>query len=117
LRLTRAGGEYIVLPNPPLTIELNKRSLALRSGEVPVEVSARLFDHGAASIIFKVPISEGTTFEELIPLADELYDSASVDQVAAELNTQLRQTLAPALESAHLWEQSESYTVIFAEKI
>lgn len=117
LKLRRAGSEYLQLPNPPLAIELARRSLPVRSGAVTVEVAARLFDHGAASVILRVPIEPGTTLESLVPLADELYDSAAVDALCSEVVAQLRQLFAPALEDPHLWGQSESYSVVFAEEI
>ncbi len=117
LKLTRSGSEYLQLPNPPLTIELARRSLAVRQGAVTVDVTARVFDHGAASVILEVPVEPGTTLERLIPLADELFDSAAVDHLSAEIIDQVRHMLAPALEGPHLWHQSESYTVIFAQKM
>ncbi|MBI3182863.1 MAG: hypothetical protein HYZ28_12060 [Myxococcales bacterium] len=117
LKLGRAGSEYLQLLNPPLTIELPRKSLPVRSGAVTVDVSARVFGYGAASVILRVPIEPGTSLERLIPLADELYDSAAVDSIAADSIAQLRQMLAPALEDSHLWGQSESYTVVFAERI
>lgn len=117
LKLSREGSQYLQLPNPPLSAELGKRELTLRSGRQQVEVLARIFDHGAASLIIKVPVASGTPMEALISIADELYDSPSVDQLALEHLESLRRALAPALEGAHLWEQSESYTVIFAQEI
>jgi len=55
LKFTREGSEYLHLPNPPLAVELGRRTLTLRGGACPVEAIARLFDHGAASILLKVP--------------------------------------------------------------
>lgn len=116
VKLTREGSQYLVLPNPPVTIELGKRSLLLRGGAVTVDVSARLFDHGAASIILRVPVLAGTSIKDLIPIADELFDSAAVEQLATEIVSQLRAGLVGALQGGHLWSQNESYTVFFVEK-
>jgi hypothetical protein len=117
LRLTREGSQYLELPNPPLVVELGKRTLKLRDGDRTADAVARVFDHGAASIILKVPIEPGTSIDALVPLADELYDTKVVEDVALELLEALRRLLAPAIEAAHLWDQNESYTVIFAEEI
>jgi hypothetical protein len=117
MKLTRQGSEYLHLPNPPITAELARKSLPLRHGAVTVDVTARVFDHGAATIVLRVPVTGGTTMEELIPIADELFDSVAVEQLALEEVTRLREALGPAIEKSHLWEQNESYTVIFAEKI
>ncbi|HET9449609.1 MAG TPA: hypothetical protein VFO83_01940, partial [Aggregicoccus sp.] len=117
LKLGRENGQYLELPNPPLAYELGRRVLAVRTGALTVDVSARLFDHGAASIIIAVPIAPGTTFEALTALADELYDSQALEALAAELIESVRKTLESAIQSPHLWDQNESYTVIFAERL
>ncbi len=116
LTLARENSQYLHLPNPPLTVELGERSLPLRGGTVNVSVLARIFDHGAASIILRVPVPPGTREQELVALADELYDSAALDALALQLIEGVRQNVAGALEDPHLWEQSESYTVVFVER-
>jgi hypothetical protein len=117
LRLSRSGAEYLMLPNPPLIVGLGQRALQLPSGPVEVEARARLFDHGAASIVLRVPIAPGTALETLTPLADTLYDSPAVEALSLELVEGLRRAVAPAMERGHLWEQVESYSVVFVERI
>ncbi len=117
LKLSRENSQYLQLPNPPLAYELGRRPLALREGPVTVDATARLFDHGAASIILRVPVLPGTPLEELTRMADELYDSQALEDLALELVEGVRRTIAPAAQAPHLWEQNESYTVIFAEEI
>jgi hypothetical protein len=117
LKLAREGSQYLQLPNPPLAIAVGGRSLALRGGPVQVEVTARVFDHGALSVHLRVPVPPGTTLEALAPLADELYDTASVEKLCVEVAEGLRKAMSPAMQDPHLWEQNESYTVIFAERI
>lgn len=117
LKLGRENSQYLLLPNPPLAYELGRRPLALRQGPVTVDVTARLFDHGAASIILRVPVAPGTTLEQLTALADELYDSQALEALASELIEAVRSTIAPAVEGPHLWEQNESYTVLFVERM
>jgi hypothetical protein len=117
LKLGRENSQYLQLPNPPLAFELGRRPFALRQGPVTVDVTARLFDHGAASIILRVPVTPGTTFEGLTALADELYDSVALEELAVELIESVRKMIAPAVQGEHLWDQNESYTVLFVERI
>jgi hypothetical protein len=116
LKLARENSQYLHLPNPPLTVELGHKSLPLRGGAVNVFALARIFDHGAASIILRVSIQPGTTYEQLVALADELYDSAALDALALQLIEGVRKSVEGALEDPHLWEQSESYTITFVER-
>ncbi len=117
LKLSREGSEYLELPNPPLTVALGRRPLGLKSGEVEVEIRARIFDHGALSIIVSVPVKPGTTIEALIPVVDDLFDAASLEALALEQIERLRPALQPAVSQPHLWKTNESYTVVFAEEI
>lgn len=117
MRFTREGSQYIQLPNPPIGLELPPQTLKLKGQELQVEAKARLFDHGAASVVLRVPLQSGMTLEQLVVLADELYDSAAVEKLAAELVEGIRRQVSVALEGSHLWGQSESYTIVFAEQI
>src|SRR5512132_2712889 len=96
LKLGREGSEYLQLPEPPLTIELGARELQLRSGPVRVEAALRLFHFGAASVVLRVPVAPGTSFERLIPTADELYDSPAVEALCKELCEGVTRTVLPA---------------------
>lgn len=116
-RLAREGSQYLHLPNPPLSVGLGTKRLALRRGELVVEATGRIFDHGAASIILNVPVRPGMGFEELVALSDELYDSPAVEELSAELMGALVRRLRPALEDEHRWHTNENYTVLFAEKV
>ena len=117
LKLTRPGAQYLLMPNPPLGIELGRRPLETRAGTLEVECVARLFDHGAASIQLRVPIAKGTSIAELVPVADELFESQAVEALCLELVNGLRRAVDAALQGPHLWEQNESYTVLFVRGI
>lgn len=117
LKLSRENSQYLQLPNPPLTVQLGKQPLTLQKLAIEVELAGRIFDHGACSIIVKVPLQKGMAHEELIALTDELYDCPALDELSLSLINQLRHDIAAACEDPHLWEQSESYTVIYAQEL
>jgi hypothetical protein len=118
VRLTRAGAKYLLLPNPPLAVDLGRRTLLVDGGPLLVEVVSRLFDHGSVSIRFRVPIKPGTHVAALIPLARELYENPAVDGLAMKVLQSLLPSIAAALRGGgQVWEQSESYAVHFVERI
>ncbi|MFO0600225.1 MAG: hypothetical protein U0228_33255 [Myxococcaceae bacterium] len=118
LSLRREGSEYIQLSDPPLEIELGfRRQLAVAGSPREVKLNATLYSHGAISITVRVPVTKGVTVEELIPFADELYDSPALDTLAKDEVNRLRKLLEPTFESPHLWEQNEAYAVIFVRKV
>lgn len=118
-RLTpkREGSEYLQLSNPPLAFDLGERQLGLYSGQRTVKVGARVFHHGALSIMVSVPVEPGTSLEGAIPFMDELYDSQPIDALALEELAALKELFRPALEKPHTWEQHEAYTVLVARSI
>lgn len=117
LTLKREGSEYIQLQDPPLKVDLGTRPLQVAGSARDVKLSASLFYHGAISISVRVPVTKGTSIEELIPTADELYDSKALDALALEEVDKLRKVLLPTFEAAHLWDQNEGYTVLLVREI
>jgi hypothetical protein len=113
--LTREGAQSLVIASPPLAIGLGSRSVTLpRTGKViEAEVTARLFDYGAASISFDVPIPPGSELADIIPWCDELYDSPELDQAARGIVQPLLARLRGAIRGPHDWHALETYSVVF----
>ncbi len=116
MKLSRSGSQYLELPNPPVALHLGTRALPLGGEEHTVELLARLFDHGAISIVVRIPLAPGSALRLLVPLCDELYDSAEVDRLALAEAQALCQTLQGALKHPHFWSGSESYHLVFVER-
>jgi len=117
MRLSREGSEYLQLSNAPLTYEVGRRPLTLLAGPCEAQVSVRLFDHGALSVIVTLDIPVGATLESLIPFSDEISDSPALEALAKEVMTSVREKIAAAIVDAHLWEERESYTVFRVREI
>ena len=116
--LTREGAQSLVFSAPPLEIVLGPRSVLLpRTGaRVEAEVSARLFDYGAVSFSFDVPIPAGSELEAIIPLCDELYDAPELEQAAREMVQPLLGRLGAAIRRPHDWNAVETYSVVFVRR-
>jgi hypothetical protein len=117
LRLSRQRSGYVHLPNPPLSVALGSRTLELNAGAMSAEMSARLFDHGAASVVLKIALPQGCSFAELVPVVAEVQESNLIDAVTRDAIDELRGTIAEAIQGRHLWDQDESYTVVFVEEL
>ncbi len=115
LKLQREGSQYLELPNPPVAFLLGERPIALKHGVVSVELVARLFDHGAISILLKIPIPPGTALADLVGACDDVYDNPAIDMLARSESEALCRNMAGALHRTHEWEGSESYHVLFVE--
>lgn len=116
LKLSREFSQYLEMPEPPVGFDLGIRPLALESGTYSVELVARLFDHGAISVLVKIPIEPGTSLDRLVALTDDVYDNPAIEQLARAEAESLCVSLGDAVEGVHSWEGFESYHVIFVEK-
>ena len=120
-RLVETGGplfEGIVLLSHPLEIDLEPCVITIK-GFPPMtpKVTAHLFDFGAISFVFEIPIPPGTSLPALTPLCDALYDAPELEACGRGLRHQLLERLGEAVEKPHAWAEAETYTVIFAEKM
>jgi hypothetical protein len=113
--LKREGAQSLVISSPPLEIGLGVCAITLpRTGKVlEAEVSARLFDYGAVSFSFEVPIVGGSEITTIIPWCDEVYDSPELDRAARDLLPPLLARFPDAVRGRHDWNAMESYTVVF----
>lgn len=116
--LTREGAQSLVFSAPALEVVLGPRAVTLpRTGvRVEAEVSARLFDYGAISFSFDVPIAPGSDLQAIIPLCDELYDSPELEQAARDMVKPLLQQLSAAIRGLHDWNAVETYSVVFVRR-
>ena len=116
-RLVSQRSRALLLPNPPVTLELGRKTLALASGTYSAEVRARVFDSGAASVTLSIPVAAGSALDSLAPLAAEVQDADVIDSACAECIDRVKSTIAAAVKGDHLWEENESYTVLLVEEL
>lgn len=65
LRLSRVQPKSIHIDNPPVTVDLDYIDITLAGTRYSAFVSARIFDLGVVSIILKIQLPDGTSYEEL----------------------------------------------------
>lgn len=111
--------EGLVMPVRPLEVALGETTIAIERlrTELIGTTSARIFEFGAISFLFDIPIEPGTTFEELTPLCDALYDSAELDEHGRKQRTALVERLGASIEKPHDWSEGETYTIVYVEKL
>jgi hypothetical protein len=111
--------EGLVIAVRPLEISLGECELVIPGIDRPLQasVSARVFEFGAVSVLFQIPIVAGTTIDELTPLCDVLYESPVLDAEGFRHRESTVKQLGPCIEKAHGWSEAESYTIVFLEEV
>lgn len=84
----------------PLHVDVGTRRIVLPEAahSVLAHVSVNLFDYGKISVVFEVPIRQGTPLDELRPLCQELYESQILTKMAQEDCAVYAERIRPALQ-------------------
>ncbi|CAN5923915.1 hypothetical protein BH11MYX4_BH11MYX4_69330 [soil metagenome] len=111
--------EGLVIPVRPLELELETCVVEIAAAErrLTATCSAHVFEFGAISLLYDLPIEPGTTLAELTPLCSALYDAPELDRRGQQHRSELIKRLGDTIEKPHEWTEAETYTVIFIEKI
>lgn len=118
VRPTRQGSESMAFRAPPLGVPLGARTIELpAAGPRQFEVFVRLYESGAATVIFETEIAPGTEVLSLLPLCDELYETPVLESLARPDLDALVARLGSAVMRPHRWEGVETYTVLFIEEL
>lgn len=119
LALAGAGSPTAIeLPRPPLHLALGRRTIPLRAGPRAAEASARVYDFGVVSVVYRLEIAPGTPLRALVPLAEELFvePPAALEAEARREAQELSAALGRALERPHVWEGSETFHVVLVRR-
>jgi hypothetical protein len=111
--------EGLVIPVRPIEIGFGECDVALAplGRALHATVTAHVFDFGAVSFVYDVPIEDGTTLEALTPTCDALYDAPELTRLGAKHRAELLSRLGDTVENPHQWAEAETYTIVFAERI
>lgn len=111
--------EGAVIAVRPLEFAMPERELVVPGipGPLRARVTARIFEFGAISILFEIPIEPGTELSALTPVCAALYESPVLDAHGLACRQEIIQKLGPTITSPHDWKEIESYTIIFIEEL
>jgi hypothetical protein len=111
--------EGLVIAVRPLELSLGSCEIAIAGTKAPLaaDVSARVYDFGAVAVVYQIVIPSGSTFAELTPLCDALYDSPVLDVRGKAHRAEVIARIAPFVEKPHDWAEAESFTIVFVEEL
>jgi hypothetical protein len=121
-RRVEMGGplvEGLVVPVRPLEVDIGACDIEMSKLGVTLtaQCSAHVFDFGAVSVLYDIAIEPGTTLEQLTPLCDALYDAPELDAAGLAHHNALVKRFGDSIDKPHDWNEGESYTIVFVEKL
>jgi len=117
LKFTRSPRQVVIMRNAPVILSLGEQEVAFDQTKLKVEVHAKIWDYGVISILFQIPIQEGSSWEQLIELATRIDQDKLMDQAAMVHAKELAALIQPALRDSHFWQEFEDYVIFFLEEI
>jgi len=117
MRLTRVPGQAIVIRNAPVHVSLGETAIRIGNREYTAETHAKIWDYGVISVVFHLPIVEGTNWEQLLHQASAIELSQEIDASARRRAEELSKAISEALQVPSEWSGLEDYTIYFLETL
>lgn len=115
LDLRRFQKNQLSISRPPLSYELGQQRVAIDGQDLAVDSHVRIFDIGVLSIVLKVVIPKGSTFEQLVELNARISDHPAVERLAKDLAQQVSDDIKKVMLRPKFSGFVEDYTVTFIE--
>ncbi|MBL7544763.1 MAG: hypothetical protein JNL11_13180 [Bdellovibrionaceae bacterium] len=106
----------IHLKKPPVTFGLGEEVFQVQDRTFKADVVIKLRDFGVASIVYQITIPQGTSWKELIDIAQRLEEGSEIDSLAKQQCREITRTILPALKKTSEWDGFEDYIVYFLEE-
>jgi len=121
LTIARGRGNAVVIRNAPVRLNLGKVQVKIFDGTIQAELLGTIWDYGVLSLVFQIPIAEGTQWSSLIPKGaifnGDIPGIEELNQLAREKAREVTQMLRPALKRVNEWDVFEDYTIYFLEEV
>ncbi len=113
LKRKRSAPQYFDYSPPPLRINQESDTLAIGAHYTHSTVNVVLYDFGAVSVIYSIPL-EGP-FSHLLPLSEALYENSLLLGESRERVNHLLNTIQDAVEKPTIASFVEDYSIFHVE--
>jgi hypothetical protein len=121
LKLTKAAGQALIIRDPPIRLNLGESILQIGGKTVSAELVATVWDYGVVSLVFQLPIVQGTTWTELVKLSDLLQSDAAtvgyIDELARTRASEITKLLGNSLKRPIDHALYEDYVIFFIQEV
>ncbi len=106
----------LIISRTPVSIQLGTIELQLGSKKVAVELTAKVWHFGTLSLCFQIPISEGTSWLELVQNAAWLEKDGEIDELAHIKAKEFQKDITSAINKPIAWTMNEDYVIYFIQE-
>jgi hypothetical protein len=121
VKLSRGNQYALFMRDAPLRVALGNVELKIGEKKVTAQAQATVWDYGAFSILFQVPIEVPMSGSDFVNWASLIQGDESksqvIDSIARKMAQDLASALAPALKRASDSTLFEDYVIYFLESV
>ncbi len=107
----------LIISNAPLRIQLGQIEMTIQNKVLPVDISAKVWHFGTLSLMFQIPIIEGTSWSDLVGVAAWLESDDQIDLQARTRAREFASTILSSVTLANDWDQYEDYVTYFIQEL
>lgn len=115
-KLDRKHNMSLIISSSPLSIQLGTVDVQVQDIIIQAELIAKIWHFGTLSLCFQIPISEGTSWDDLIKIASWLDSDDKLDLTAKTKAKLFQQEINSAIPVAGVWETREDYVTYFIQE-
>ncbi|MBL8990447.1 MAG: hypothetical protein JNJ48_02570, partial [Phycisphaerae bacterium] len=108
---SRRTPEYFEFRSAPLRVDLSAEPVPVGAAATDGRVECTLYDFGAVSVLYRIPLAPGSDLGALLPLADELYEHVGLLADSRRHAEELLRLCGPAAARAGLAPVVEDYVM------
>ena len=105
----------------PVRIPIGTQELTIRNRVEVANVTATFWDYGVVSLIFEIPIAEGTPVGDLIPVSaainSDIVGTDDIDRAARDLLEKTSKKVAASFKAPSHCPFAEDYLIFFIEQL
>jgi len=116
-KLDRKHNMSLIISSNPLSIQLGSVDLNIQKNLVRSELIAKVWHFGTLSLCFEIPISENTSWNDLVQLASEIEKDEEIDIVARLKSREFQQDIVHAIPIKNDWSMHEDYVTYFIQEL
>ncbi|MEI7481070.1 MAG: hypothetical protein WCK75_01835 [Elusimicrobiota bacterium] len=117
LNLTTDTRKAIIIKDAPLKVELGTGVMEISGAPLQVSTFARIWSYGVMSITLELTIPGGTSWGELVLLAQGIEASGDIHKAAVAAKDALKKRVLAAISKPTEWAAYEDYITYFIEKM
>ena len=115
-RLDRKHNMSLIISSSPVSVQLGTCNIQLIDQAVTAEMIAKVWHFGTVSLCFQIPITEGTSWQDLVKIASWIEKDQQIEILARDKSREFQNDIQGAITIPNEWTLFEDYITYFIQE-